>query len=119
MEDVRIQSLIRVSQSLMGLPRQRATHSGGFVLSSVPIGYSIPVEPAAMVGRSIIQWDKDDLDSIKIPKFDLLGLGIFTAISHGLRLIRDRYGLLFICQLPHAAEVTYDRSGRYGRAISN
>ena len=108
----RIQSLIRVVTALWGLPRQRGTHVGGFVLSTRPIGSICPIEPAAMEGRTIMQWDKDDLDSVKLPKFDLLGLGMLSVLSQGLRLIRHRYQHdLELYTLPDRQEV-YDMIAR-------
>ena len=50
-----------------------------------------------MAGRTILQWDKDDLELLKIPKFDLLGLGMLTVIANGLSLVRQRHGLPPIC----------------------
>jgi error-prone DNA polymerase len=104
----RFRSLVEVSNLMRGIPRHRGTHSGGFVLSAAPIARSIPIEPAAMAERSIIQWDKEDLEATHIPKFDLLGLGILTAISRGLDLIRDRHGVsAYLYRLPQDPRV-YD-----------
>ncbi len=108
LEAPRLVSLIEVSNLMKGIPRHRGTHSGGFVLSAAPIAHAIPIEPAAMAGRSIIQWDKEDLEATHIPKFDLLGLGILTAISRGLELIRARHGIpAYLYSLPQNTEV-YD-----------
>jgi len=108
----RIQSLVSVVGSLWGLPRQRGTHVGGFVLSTQPIGSICPIEPAAMEGRTIMQWDKDDLESVKLPKFDLLGLGMLTVLSQGLRLVRSRYDQAFeLYNLPERQEI-YDMIAR-------
>ena len=110
--DARFQGLIDVVEGLEKLPRQRATHSGGFVLSAAMLGSLIPVEPAAMDGRTILQWDKDDLDIMKIPKFDLLGLGILSAIAKGLQLIRARHGVpVHLYSLPQQ-KVVYDMIGQ-------
>ena len=106
-QDPRIRALVTVSNLLRDVPRQRATHSGGFVLSAGPIAASIPIEPAARVGRSIIQWDKEDLEAAKIPKFDLLGLGILTAIARGLALIRERHHICaHLYRLPQEPSVS-------------
>jgi len=108
----RVRALLSVIGGLLGLPRHRSTHVGGFVLSTRPIGEVVPVEPAAMVGRTIIQWDKDDLDLVAIPKFDLLGLGMLTALSIGLDLVCDRYGVpATLYGLPDRQEV-YDMIAR-------
>ncbi|MCB9539658.1 MAG: error-prone DNA polymerase [Myxococcales bacterium] len=88
----RLRSLLRVVAGLRGLPRHRSIHVGGFVLSSRPIAEVVGVEPASMEGRTIIQWDKDDLEAAKLPKFDLLGLGMLTALAESLELVSARRG---------------------------
>ncbi|MEZ4475454.1 MAG: error-prone DNA polymerase [bacterium] len=89
----RLKALHWVVERLYGIPRHRSIHVGGFVLSTQPVGEIVPVEQAAMDGRTIIQWDKDDLDSAGLPKFDLLGLGMLTALAEGLRLAGAARGL--------------------------
>ncbi len=107
-EQPRMSSLVRVVTGLRGIPRHRSTHTGGFVLSARPIAEFVGVEPAAMAGRTIIQWDKDDLDAMKIPKFDLLGLGILSAIAEGMHLVREIHGVpAHLYSLPDRQEV-YD-----------
>ncbi|MBV70856.1 MAG: error-prone DNA polymerase [Myxococcales bacterium] len=111
-ESPRIQSLIQIVAGLWGLPRHRGTHVGGFVLSTQAITEFCPVEPAAMGGRTIIQWDKDDLDTLKIPKFDLLGLGMLSVLSEGLRLVRLHHEVpAYLYGLPDRQEV-YDMIAR-------
>ncbi|HEU4632061.1 MAG TPA: DNA polymerase III subunit alpha [Gemmatimonadaceae bacterium] len=73
------------------LPRLRATHPGGFVLSSAPLGDYCPIEPTTM-GRTVIQFDKDDLDAVGIPKFDFLGLGSLAAVRRAFDVIELRTG---------------------------
>ncbi len=87
--DPRVQLLIKVVAGLHQLPRHRSIHVGGFVLSSEPIGDVVPVEPAAMEGRTVIQWDKDDLDMAGLIKIDLLGLGMLMMIQEGLKLVKQ------------------------------
>ena len=74
-----------------GVPRLRSTHVGGFVLSCAPLGDYMPVEHTTM-GRTIIQFDKDDLDYINVPKFDFLGLGGLTMIRLAFDAIEARTG---------------------------
>ncbi|MEZ4437317.1 MAG: error-prone DNA polymerase, partial [bacterium] len=108
----RMQALIRVVQGLWGLPRHRSIHVGGFVLSTQPIEEICPVEPAAMEGRTVIQWDKDDLDGAGLPKFDLLGLGILRVLGEGLSLVRERHAVpATLYSLPDRQEV-YDMIAR-------
>src|SRR4029077_1601942 len=70
----RARGLIAIMRACEDLPLLRSTPPGGFVLSSAPLGDHAPIEWTTM-GRSIIQFDKDDLDIVGIPKFDFLGLG--------------------------------------------
>ena len=74
-----------------GLPRMRSTHVGGFVLSAAPLGDYMPIEHTGM-GRTIIQFDKDDLDFIGAPKFDFLGLGALALVRHAFDSIETRSG---------------------------
>ncbi|CAN5710298.1 error-prone DNA polymerase [soil metagenome] len=87
--DSRVQLLIKVVAGLHQLPRHRSIHVGGFVLSADPIGDIVPVEPASMPGRTVIQWDKDDLDMAGLIKIDLLGLGMLMMIQEGLKLVKQ------------------------------
>jgi error-prone DNA polymerase len=74
-----------------GLPRMRSTHVGGFVLSAAPLGDYMPIEHTSM-GRTIIQFDKDDLDYIGAPKFDFLGLGALAQVRRAFDSIEKRSG---------------------------
>jgi len=94
---------------MVGLPRHRAIHTGGFVLSERPIGEVCPVEWASMPGRSILQWEKDDLSTLGLVKFDLLGLGMLTVIAKHLDLIELHRGeRLDLWQLPHQDPDVFD-----------
>jgi error-prone DNA polymerase len=87
------QALVRLVRGLAGLPRHRGIHSGGFVLSREPLGGLVPVEPAAMPERTVIQWDKDDCADVGIPKFDLLGLGMLRLLGECLDHLREWHGI--------------------------
>ena len=91
--DRKVQWLIRLVAGLHQLPRHRSIHVGGFVLSGEPLGEVVPVEPAAMAGRTVIQWDKDDLDMTGLIKIDLLGLGMLTMIQEGLKLVKEHHNI--------------------------
>lgn len=94
---------------MVGLPRHRAIHTGGFVLSERPIGEVCPVEWAAMPGRTILQWEKDDISTLGLVKFDLLGLGMLTVIAKHLELIEKHRGIrLDLWQLPHEDADVFD-----------
>lgn len=88
-QDKRVQLFIQVVAGLNQLPRHRSIHVGGFVLAGEPIGDVVPVEPAAMAGRTVIQWDKDDLEFVGLIKVDLLGLGMLTLIQEAVKLIKQ------------------------------
>jgi len=90
-DSIRGRALLTAMRAMDGLPRMRSTHVGGFVLSSAPLGHYLPVEHTAM-GRTIIQFDKDDLDAIGVPKFDFLGLGALACVRHAFDAIEKRTG---------------------------
>jgi error-prone DNA polymerase len=90
--DRRVQLLIQVVAGLHQLPRHRSIHVGGFVLSGEPLGQIVPIEPAAMEDRTVIQWDKDDLELAGLIKIDLLGLGMLTLIQEGIKLVKQHRG---------------------------
>ncbi|TWQ68836.1 PHP domain-containing protein [Xanthomonas vasicola] len=73
-------------------PRQLSQHVGGFVISDEPLSLLVPVENAAMADRTIIQWDKDDLETMKLLKVDCLALGMLTCIRKTLDLVRGHRG---------------------------
>jgi error-prone DNA polymerase len=87
-KDLKVKQLIKVIAGLHQLPRHRSIHVGGFVLSGELLGDIVPIEPASMHGRTVIQWDKDDLDLAGLIKIDLLGLGMLTMIQEGLKLVK-------------------------------
>jgi error-prone DNA polymerase len=91
-----------------GLARLRSTHVGGFVLSAAPLGNYLPVEQTSM-GRTIIQFDKDDLDMIGVPKFDFLGLGALTMVRLAYDVIEKRTGVRpHLYKVPEPDAKTYD-----------
>jgi error-prone DNA polymerase len=85
-----IERLIRLVNDLVDFPRHLSQHVGGFVISRGPLSHLVAVENAAMPERSVIQWDKDDLDALGLLKVDVLGLGMLSAIRRCLELV-DRY----------------------------
>jgi error-prone DNA polymerase len=88
-EDERLRQVVHWAGELEGFPRHLSIHVGGFVLSSEPLTAVAPIEPARMPGRTVIPWDKDDLDDLGFFKIDVLGLGILTAIRKALELAHD------------------------------
>ena len=83
----RLQQWLDLATQLQGFPRHLSQHVGGFVLTQGPLTRLVPVENAAMPDRSIIQWDKDDLDAVGLLKVDVLALGMLSAIHRCLGLI--------------------------------
>ncbi len=76
-----------LAETLRGFPRHLSQHVGGFVISRGPLAELVPVENAAMPGRSVIQWDKDDLEALGLLKVDVLALGMLSAIKKALQMI--------------------------------
>ena len=94
---------------LLGFPRHLSQHVGGFVLTQGKLTRLVPVENAAMPERSIIQWDKDDLDAMGLLKVDVLALGMLSAIRRCLALVGQRRGrLLRLQDIPANDAATYD-----------
>jgi len=87
--------LIALTEALSGFPRHLSQHVGGFVISRGPLSQLVPVENAAMKDRSVIQWDKDDLDALGLLKIDILALGMLSAIRRALALISQLRGTPF------------------------
>ncbi|AMQ87765.1 error-prone DNA polymerase [Marinobacter sp. LQ44] len=94
--------------TILGFPRHLSQHVGGFVISAGPLAELVPVENAAMEGRTVIQWDKDDLESLGLMKVDVLALGMLTAIRKALALISEEKGQTFTIQdVPQEDPATY------------
>ena len=83
---------LNLADILRGFPRHLSQHVGGFVLSDRPLNDLVPSGPAAMAGRSVIEWDKDDIDVLRMMKVDVLGLGMLTAIRKAFELIAQSEG---------------------------
>ncbi|HWA62076.1 MAG TPA: error-prone DNA polymerase, partial [Caulobacteraceae bacterium] len=88
----RLKLALELTQQLIGFPRHLSQHVGGFVLTQEPLVETVPVGNAAMPERTFIEWDKDDIDALKIMKVDVLALGMLTAISKSFALIEQHYG---------------------------
>ena len=87
-----IGKLIALTNTLIGFPRHLSQHVGGFVISRGPLSRLVPIENAAMIDRTIIQWDKDDLDALGLLKVDILALGMLSAIRLALDMVNRRRG---------------------------
>jgi error-prone DNA polymerase len=88
----RLQMMLALVQALIGFPRHLSQHVGGFVISGEPLSALVPVENAAMPDRTVIQWDKDDLESLGLLKVDVLALGMLSALHRCFDLIEGYSG---------------------------
>jgi error-prone DNA polymerase len=84
--------LILLINLIIGFPRHLSQHVGGFIISQGPLGRLVPIENAAMPERSVIQWDKDDLEALGLLKVDVLALGMLSAIRRTLDMVSARRG---------------------------
>jgi error-prone DNA polymerase len=91
-DDLKLQQLLYLVQSLIGFPRHLSQHVGGFVISENTLASLVPVENATMADRTVIQWDKDDLETLGLLKVDCLALGMLSAIHRCLDLVNDFHG---------------------------
>ena len=83
---------VELTQALIGFPRHLSQHPGGFVIARDQIEQLVPVEMAAMKDRSVVQWDKDDLDALKLIKVDLLALGMLSALRRAFDFVGAKRG---------------------------
>ena len=98
-----------LTRQLIGFPRHLSQHPGGFVIARDQIAQLVPVENAAMKDRSVIQWDKDDLDTLGLLKVDILALGMLSAIRRALAFISHKLGRPFVMQdVPAEDADTYE-----------
>lgn len=104
-----VQQWTGIAEKLMGFPRHLSQHPGGFVISRGKLSRLVPIENAAMPERSVVQWDKDDLDALGLLKVDLLALGMLSMIRRALDLISERRGERVELQdIPSEDPDTYD-----------
>jgi error-prone DNA polymerase len=91
LRDRRIKKFFQLYQAVQDLPRHLGQHSGGMVICQGQLNSVVPLEPAAMPGRVVVQWDKEDCADLGIIKVDLLGLGMMAALEETIQIIRDDY----------------------------
>ncbi|MBX3268722.1 MAG: error-prone DNA polymerase [Sandaracinaceae bacterium] len=109
----RVRQLRRLVDELQSFPRHLSVHPGGFLLGAEPIDTLCPVEPATMPGRTVVQWDKQDVEDLGLFKVDLLGLGMLTQIHRCFELLRAHEGVeLTIATVPAEDPATYEMIGR-------
>ena len=101
--------LFRLCDEIQDFPRHLSIHPGGFLLGHEPVHDLVPIENATMPGRTVIQWDKHDLEDLGLFKVDLLGLGALTQLDLGFRQIERHYGRrLSLARIPPDDPDTYD-----------
>ncbi|PCC37841.1 error-prone DNA polymerase [Brachybacterium alimentarium] len=101
--------VVELARKLRDTPRHLGIHSGGMVLCDRPVIEVCPVQWAAMEDRSVLQWDKEDCADAGLVKFDLLGLGMLTALDHALRIVAEHHGQHFeLHTLPQEDPAVYD-----------
>jgi error-prone DNA polymerase len=113
--DPRTRRLMALTTEILGFPRHLSQHVGGFVIARGRLDELVPIENAAMPERTVIEWDKDDLDALGLLKVDVLGLGMLSAIRRAFRLINDFGGScavaareLNLATVPSEDESVYD-----------
>ncbi|MEE3325843.1 MAG: error-prone DNA polymerase [Myxococcota bacterium] len=107
-EAPRITHLLELVKSIRGLPRHLGQHSGGIVIAAHRLDEVVPIEPAQMAGRRVVQWDKEDCADQGIIKIDLLGLGMLAALEETIPLIRRHEGIdIDLAHLPEDDPDTY------------
>jgi error-prone DNA polymerase len=108
-DDLRMQQALELTQELMGFPRHLSQHVGGFILTQGPLVETVPIGNAAMADRTFIEWDKDDIDELKIMKVDVLALGMLTAIKRAFDMIELHHGERFeLATVPPEDPGVYD-----------
>ncbi|MDA0425369.1 error-prone DNA polymerase [Stutzerimonas frequens] len=108
-----LRRVLVLTDALIGLPRHLSQHPGGFVISEQSLDTLVPIENASMAGRTVIQWDKDDLDAVGLLKVDVLALGMLSAIRRCFDLIEHYRGTRWtLATLPAEDKPTYEMISR-------
>jgi len=107
--DRRLRQTLHLTRMLVGFPRHLSQHVGGFVMSRGRLDETVPIENAAMEDRTVIQWEKDDLDELGMMKVDILALGMLSAIRRSFGLLEQHYGrTLTLATVPHEDAAVYE-----------
>ncbi|WP_028746397.1 error-prone DNA polymerase [Rhizobium mesoamericanum] len=107
-EDRRLALTLKLAQQLMGAPRHLGQHPGGFVLTNDRLDDLVPIEPAAMADRQVIEWDKDDIEALKFMKVDVLALGMLTCMAKSFAFLSQHKGIdLDLATIPQEDPATY------------
>ena len=104
-----IEHLLRLANEIIGFPRHLSIHPGGFLLGHEPVHDLVPIENGTMQDRTVIQWDKDDVEALGLFKVDLLGLGALTQLHIAFDLLREHRGIEHdMATIPAADTATFD-----------
>ena len=107
--DPNLRMTLDLAAALIGFPRHLSQHVGGFVITRGPLSELVPIENAAMEDRTVIEWDKDDLDALGILKIDILALGMLTCIRKAFALIEKHRGRAYqLATIPPEEPAVYD-----------
>ena len=107
--DRTVRLVMELARELIGFPRHLSQHTGGMVMTKGPLSEVVPIENAAMAGRTVIEWNKDDLDVLGILKVDVLGLGMLTCLGKAFELIARHHGrALALATVPAEDPKVYD-----------
>ena len=107
--DRRLRLTLELAAQLEGTPRHMSQYPGGFVLTHDRLDEVVPIEPARMAGRQVVEWDKDDIDVIKMMKVDCLALGMLSAMKRSFDLLADHKGIsLDLATIPAEDPRTYE-----------
>ncbi len=105
----RLAQTLELTRTLIGFPRHLSQHVGGFVMTRGLLSELVPIENAAMADRTVIEWDKDDLDALGMLKVDVLALGMLTCLRKGFDLLASHYGRSYtLASVPAEDEAVYD-----------
>ncbi|WP_349358611.1 error-prone DNA polymerase [Stappia sp.] len=111
--DPRLAQVARLAREIAGFPRHLSQHVGGFVITRGRLDAVVPIQNAAMADRTVIEWDKDDLEALGMLKIDILALGMLTAIRKALDLLAENYGRHeTVASIPAEEPEVYDMLGR-------
>jgi len=102
--DPRLAKVLALARALIGFPRHLSQHVGGFVITRGRLDELVPIENAAMEERTVIEWDKDDLDTLRILKIDVLGLGMLSCLRRSLDLLQKHYPACFASPLEEGTD---------------
>ncbi|MBB08103.1 MAG: error-prone DNA polymerase [Roseibacillus sp.] len=104
----RFKPLLHLYRAVLSFPRHLGQHSGGMIISDGGLDSVVPLQPATMANRTIVQWDKDDCEDLGIVKVDLLGLGMLAAMEDSIRICRQRGKNIDLSRIPYDDPATYD-----------